>query len=103
MGDVVKLPLDRITERDRTRLFRAAATSPLDIDLVNDEDGAPCVLVYRCGWTHPSYRLEKADGQWVAFDLEHGGERPVFISRLPGELISAMSEAGYHQGRPTAS
>ena len=47
LGDVVTLPLDRITDRDRTRLFQAVAGTPLDIDVVTDEDGSPCVLVYR--------------------------------------------------------
>ena len=103
MGEVVRLPLDRITERDRTRLFRAAAQSPLDIDLVTNEDGSPCVLVYRCGWTHPSFRIEKADGQWQAFDLEHGDPQPVFVSRMASDLIDAISHPPALENRPTAS
>lgn len=103
MGDVVRLPLDRITERDRTRLFQAAANSPLDIDLVTGEDGTACVLVYRCGWAHPSFRIEKADGSWLGFDLETGDTHPAFRSRLPGDVIAAMSSATPQRGRPTAS
>ena len=100
---MIRLPLDRITERDRTRLFRAAAESPLDIDLITNEDGAPCVLVYRCGWTHPSFRIEKADGQWQAYDLEHGGSQPVFSSRLASDLIAAISYPPALENRPSAS
>lgn len=103
VGDVVKLPLDRITERDRTRLFQAASGSPLDIDLVTGEDGTPCVLVYRCGWTHPSFRIEKADGMWRAFDLELGLGEPMYESRMASDLIAAMSHSTQKQNRPTAS
>ena len=85
------------------RLFQAAANSPLDIDLVTGEDGVPCVLVYRCGWAHASYRIEKSDGYWVGFDLEAGGKAPAFQSRLPGDVIAAMSDASPKRGRPSAS
>ncbi|MEQ8747014.1 hypothetical protein [Pyruvatibacter sp.] len=103
MGDVIRLPLDRITDRDRTRLFQAAAASPLDVDLVTNDDGSPCVLAYRCGWTHPSFRIEKSDGLWQAFDLEHGGTQPVFQSRLASDLIDALSTPVPLENRPTAS
>lgn len=103
MGDVVQLPLDRITDRDRRRLFQAAASSPLDIDLVTGEDGTPCVLAYRCGWTHPSFRIEKAMGVWQAFDLEVGMDTPVYESRLASDLIAAISYPAEQTNRPTAS
>jgi len=104
LGDVVHLPLDRITERDRTRLFQAVAGSPLDIDLVMNGDGAPQVLVYRCGRLHPSYRVEKAAGVWQAFDLEDGGSStPALVFRHLSDLVAAMSYPDAQQNRPTAS
>ncbi|MEO0962386.1 MAG: hypothetical protein AAFY01_08160 [Pseudomonadota bacterium] len=103
MTNIVNLPLDRITDRDRTRLFQAAAGSPLDIDVVTNEDGTPCVLVYRCGWTHPSFRIEKTAGLWKAFDLEHGNEQPAFQSRMLTDLVAALSYPEEQQNRPTAS
>ena len=103
VGNIVNLPLDRITERDRTRLFQAVAGTPLDIDIVTDEDGRPCVLVYRCGWANPSFRIEKAAGLWKAFDLEHGNDQPAYQSRMPADLVTALSYPEEQQNRPTAS
>ena len=103
MGDVVNLPLDRITDRDRTRLFQAVAGSPLDIDVVTGDDGSPCVLVYRCDRANPSFRIEKAAGLWKAFDLEHGNDQPAYQSRMLTDLVTAISYPEEQQNRPTAS
>jgi len=103
LGDVIRLPLNRITERDRTRLFRAITASPLDIELVTDRNGHPCALVYRCGWSHPSFRIEKSDGVWTAFELDSGGSQPVADARLPGDLIATLTQLAALKSRPTAS
>jgi|GEM_PF-1143196 len=70
MGTVVRFPVERVTRQDRERLKEAVLGTAFDVHFEPDATGELEAYLSRCGFSQPSFRLEKGPHGWDAVDLE---------------------------------